>query len=457
MTTIVQKADLAGLDFTNNNTNAAGGIGVNVSPTSAVGTAITAANVFLQTGTGAVPRTLLDKAQEQKSVKDYGAVGNGIADDTAAFTAAGAAAAQVHIVPGTYLLNSNVTSTVAKTWLLYDGATLTGVGTLPASDGVIKQGNGSSWVSASALSSGVFGYLEQTATSNVYPKADGVGMFGAARSSTGGGTATAANIGIAAFGLNDYVGGGAGVWGMYSTVLRQFGATGPTHGIEIDVANLGPQISLFPNDMFKAGQSEGVWVCAGGEHTNVGPVYTASCAIAIVRNDSSATPTANFDKGIVFHSKAIVGTDGATGQGVAIAMAKGHTIDWYNNSNQRVSRIVSATTTPSNAQEMVFSDFGTLFVQSSDSGTLFSVAECASAANRLEVAASAAAGSPQLRVQGSDTNIDIVLTPKGTGVLVANYGSSAATLAAAFSATRRLAFKDINNVTWYIPISTVAW
>jgi hypothetical protein len=71
MTTIVQKADLAGLDFTNNNTNAAGGIGVNVSPTSAVGTAITAANVFLQTGTGAVARTLLAKAQDIVAVQDY--------------------------------------------------------------------------------------------------------------------------------------------------------------------------------------------------------------------------------------------------------------------------------------------------------------------------------------------------------------------------------------------------
>jgi hypothetical protein len=370
---------------------------------------------------------------------------------------AGASAVQVHIFPGTYLLNSNVSSAVTKTWVLHDGATLSGSGTLPSSDGIIKQGNGRTWVSSSSLSNGIFGYLEQNATNNVYPKSDGIGSFGAARSSTGGGVASGANIGVAAFGLNDYVGGGSGVWGLYSTVLRQFGATGPTHGIEIDVANLGPQISLFPNDMFKAGQSEGIWVCAGGEHTNVGQVYTASCAIAIVRNDSSAVPTANFDKGIVFHSKSIVGTDGATGLGVAIAMAKGHTIDWYNNSNQRVSRVVSNTTTPSNAQEMVFSDFGTLFVQSSDNGTLFSVAECTSAANRLEVAAAAASNSPHLRVQGSDANIDLVLTPKGSGVLVANYGSSAATVAAAFSATRRLAFKDINNVTWYIPISTVAW
>lgn len=40
---------------------------------------------FLQAGTGAVSRTEQDKMRETVSVKDYGAVGNGVADDTAAF------------------------------------------------------------------------------------------------------------------------------------------------------------------------------------------------------------------------------------------------------------------------------------------------------------------------------------------------------------------------------------
>ena len=46
---------------------------------------------FIQAGTGAVQRTVESKLQDVVSVKDFGAVGDGVADDTAAFAAAFAA------------------------------------------------------------------------------------------------------------------------------------------------------------------------------------------------------------------------------------------------------------------------------------------------------------------------------------------------------------------------------
>ena len=46
----------------------------------------TAAGVqFTQSGTGAVPRTVESKLQDVVSVKDFGAVGDGVTDDTDAF------------------------------------------------------------------------------------------------------------------------------------------------------------------------------------------------------------------------------------------------------------------------------------------------------------------------------------------------------------------------------------
>lgn len=65
---------------------------------------------FIQAGSGAVARTVQSKLRDMISVKDFGAVGDGIADDYAAILAASTAAAasgkQVYFPAGTYLVKS---------------------------------------------------------------------------------------------------------------------------------------------------------------------------------------------------------------------------------------------------------------------------------------------------------------------------------------------------------------
>ncbi|ESX95875.1 head decoration protein [Mesorhizobium sp. LNJC405B00] len=65
---------------------------------------------FLQAGTSAVTRTWQDKARERISVKDFGAVGNGVTDDTAAIQAAETYRATVGgelvFPPGTYQISA---------------------------------------------------------------------------------------------------------------------------------------------------------------------------------------------------------------------------------------------------------------------------------------------------------------------------------------------------------------
>lgn len=61
---------------------------------------------YLPAGTGAVETTVQTKLRESVSVKDFGAVGNGVINDTTAFTLAAAVGSSVFIPSGVYLVNS---------------------------------------------------------------------------------------------------------------------------------------------------------------------------------------------------------------------------------------------------------------------------------------------------------------------------------------------------------------
>jgi hypothetical protein len=81
-------------------------------PTEAYGGGIINANqvVYDPAGLGAVPTTVQTKLRETVSVKDFGAVGDGVADDTAAIQAAIAAAqgGTLFFPEGNYLVNSQI-------------------------------------------------------------------------------------------------------------------------------------------------------------------------------------------------------------------------------------------------------------------------------------------------------------------------------------------------------------
>lgn len=68
-----------------------------------------AAPNFTAYGTGAVSRTTTDKFSESVSVKDFGALGNGLHNDTLAFQKALAAHNSVYVPPGTYLISGPIT------------------------------------------------------------------------------------------------------------------------------------------------------------------------------------------------------------------------------------------------------------------------------------------------------------------------------------------------------------
>jgi hypothetical protein len=78
---------------------------------------------FLAAGSGATQRTALEKFRDVVSVKDFGAVGDGTTDDTAAVQAAIAAASSVWFPAGTYIVR-NVTVGSGKTLMSDRSATI---------------------------------------------------------------------------------------------------------------------------------------------------------------------------------------------------------------------------------------------------------------------------------------------------------------------------------------------
>jgi len=80
--------------------------------------------IYTPAGTGAVSRTVESKLGESVSVKDFGAVGDGVTDDTVAIQAAAAVTGCLDMGSGTYLINPTSSITFLCSSIQGDNATI---------------------------------------------------------------------------------------------------------------------------------------------------------------------------------------------------------------------------------------------------------------------------------------------------------------------------------------------
>lgn len=260
-------------------------------------------------------------------------------------------------------------------------------------------------------------------------------ILGASRTSDFDAEGSMGCIGLQGWAINDNTTHLQTAYGAYLEVRRNVGA-GRTHGFELDVVNYGSSVSIQPYDMFQQGLTVGGWIASGGEIATT----RASAALAIINNGST------WEKGIVFHSIALEGSNGITGAGVAIEMAKGHVVRWMFGSGSQGASVSSSVSNSAAEQSLQFSDVGTL-IRNSQSKNMLQVQVSNTFVNGILVTPANAGSGVALSAQGDDANIDFRITPKGTG----RFNVTNVTVAASAGAQAGFMVWKINNTEFKIP------
>jgi hypothetical protein len=224
-----------------------------------------------------------------------------------------------------------------------------------------------------------------------------------------------ATIGVSGFSKG--VQAGKSCHGMYSDVQFEAGTYG--YGIEVAVKNKSAN-NETSTPYFATTGTYGIWLPAGADNSYGGSaVNPCNTAIAIGKNAST------WNKGIVFFADALTGTDGSAGSSTlatAIEMARNQQIAWRAPGNVAGFSIVSQVST--SASNVSISAGNNLISLNGGALPMLLTANVASAVNYLQITNRATGSGPLISALGSDTNIDLPLSPKGTGVVC--YGTHVA-------------------------------
>lgn len=232
-------------------------------------------------------------------------------------------------------------------------------------------------------------------------------------------------------------------WGGYFDLQFDDGNYG--FGIEIGVKNKsGRDETSTP--YFATTGTFGIWLQAGaGKNAGTGGSPTGPCNTAILIGKNGQT----WNKGIVFLKDGLTGADGTTGIATAIEMAKGQTITWRAPGNLTGFTVYSSVDAASSSVQLVASNNAASIIGHSG-GTMFQTTHAANAVNFLR-ASNATTGNPAtLNAVGSDTNVDLMFIPQGTGVL--RFGTHTSTSDTAISGY--ITIKDAGGVTRKLAVIT---
>jgi hypothetical protein len=209
-------------------------------------------------------------------------------------------------------------------------------------------------------------------------------------------------VGLTGIGVSNNGGVGAGMaWGLYTEAYRYGTGSNGGYSAEHDIINFVGAVTLDPFTQTVT-QTVGVQIGSGGQFSS--GLFDASAAINVRKNGAS------FLSGIIFGSDAITLTGGI---GEAIAFGKGHKEQWYGAAATKTSSIYCDGTTTAGGSALHFGE-GLVELLNSVGNPIARWNSITSGVNYPSFS-DAVTGSPaQIAAAGSDTNVGILLAPKGT-------------------------------------------
>jgi len=267
-----------------------------------------------------------------------------------------------------------------------------------------------SWVATSPQPN--VSYLGQNARIGADAGATGIAISGVARTSDTADAATSTSIGVTGFAYNDDTGYKKPAYGGYYEAKRVNGS-GWAGALELDGVNLGTYLGATPYTSI-GGQSEmtfGAWIASGGDATINPTAADGTAAIGIHNNG------AKWGTGILVTQNALrdqSATFGTYATRVAMAMAKDQGIHWYNPDGNRAAHLSSLCAAGQKSLGVAFVSTAVRFVDDTDA-VQAQIYKTASATSYLSLTGNASAAPELAASSDSASNVDITLTPKGTG------------------------------------------
>lgn len=231
-------------------------------------------------------------------------------------------------------------------------------------------------------------------------------VTGISRSSDARGIGT--TIGVSGLVINDT--DSRTVWGLYSDVQLESGTGRTGWGIELAVKNKGADIVSSPYTTSGPYGAAGIWLPAGGDGTYGGSAANPNNFAIGVKGFGST-----WNKGIVFFDSGL--TRDGNSVATAVHLAKGHRLVWdvSSSATSKAAIWLDPNATGTIATALVFGD-GLVQLQAGGQA-IANFTGSSTAVNRFAFVGAAAGSGPQIQSAGADTDVDLVLSPKGAGVL----------------------------------------